>query len=205
MAQKAVLVPKQKRSIATKQRIKQTARALFAEHGYYKVTSNTIASTAKLPIGSFYNYFGNKKGVLMELIHDFNDGFHQDTIERNLAIIAATTTPTSVLPNIESFLSNTLLSSYLADPFYRVIHALQFTEADVLELSEEMRRKELDHLVTFLERIHQFYPISDLGVRARLFHATAENVALYIHHLGSDYERDLLIKETARMIFGYVK
>jgi len=75
----------------------------------------------------------------------------------------------------------------------------------VLELSEEMRRKELDHLVTFLERIHQFYPISDLGVRARLFHATAENVALYIHHLGSDYERDLLIKETARMIFGYVK
>ena len=171
---------------------------------YYKVTSNNIAKEAKVPIGSFYNYFGNKKGVLLELIKDFNAAFHADTSHSRQKIVEETTSQKEVLKNLERLFADTVLSAHLADPFYKIIHALQFTEADVLALSEEIRLKEIDFLIELLERIHQFHPLSNIALKAKIFHTTLENINLYIHHLGSTFEQQELIKETAKMFYAYL-
>ena len=66
MPQKVIRVPKQVRSKATKDKLKKAAMALFTELGYYQVTSRKIAKAAKVPIGSFYNYLGDKTDTLDE-------------------------------------------------------------------------------------------------------------------------------------------
>ncbi len=205
MVQKGKGQPKQKRSIATKNKIKQTARELFSERGYYAVTSNNIASAAGVPIGSFYNYFGNKKGLLLELVKDFNERFHAGTIDEVDTLADKFNTPEGILSHIEMLLTRFLLSPQLSDPFYKIIHALQFTESDVLVLSQQIRDRELDFLFEVLKKIDQSYPIANIPLSAKMIHTTAENVALYIHHLGSDFEQQELISETAQMIYRYLK
>ncbi|MEM8889075.1 MAG: TetR/AcrR family transcriptional regulator [Bacteroidota bacterium] len=198
------LKPKQKRSIATKNKIKQTARKLFTEEGYYEVTSNKIASTAGVPIGSFYNYFGNKKGVLLELIRDFNAKYHNRDLDRNLDLIANIQSASEAKELLPDLLRNALLSSQLADPFYRIIHSLQFTEADVLVLSEEVRQYEVAQLIQYLEKIQEYVPIKDIRLVAKMLHSMAENIGLYMHHLGSEFDQKSLIDETARMFEKYL-
>ena len=169
MSKNIILTPKQKRSIATKNKIKKTAKRLFAKEGYYKITSNNIAKEAKVPIGSFYNYFGNKKGLLLELIKDFNADFHAELIPPHQLFIEKTTSQEAVFKNIEQLFTNIVMSSYLSDPFYKIIHALQFTEPDVLVLSEEIRLKEIDLLIELLEQIHRFHPIPNIPLKAKYF------------------------------------
>lgn len=202
MEEKTVIEPKQKRSILTKQKIKGAARKLFSEKGYYTVTSNNIAAAAKVPIGSFYNYFGNKKGVIMELIQDFNDAFHQETLEQDRSEIQQISSKEEVPQFLISLLNRIVLSPVLADPFYRIIHALQFTEPDVLQLSEEVRSAEIGSLVLFLQKINEFHPVEDIPVTAKLMHSTIENIILYIHHLGTKHEQNVLIQKTAKMFYG---
>ena len=54
--QKNTRVPKQKRSIAKKNLIKRTALLLFSEKSYANVSTNEIAKTAGVSIGSLYSY-----------------------------------------------------------------------------------------------------------------------------------------------------
>ena len=196
--------PKQKRSVVTKNKIKATAKRLFSEQGYYVITSNMIAKEAKVPIGSFYNYFGNKKGILLELIKDFNETFHGDTItdylEQNFEIMNQEDARQAIIHT----LTNALLNSNLADPFYRIIHALQFTEQDVLELSEQIRQKEIEILTHFLEKINTIHSVKNIPIKAKLIHSSAENMGLYMHHLGTDFEKEALLQETVQMIYGYL-
>ena len=202
MQEKLIVKPKQKRSILTKQKIKKAARQLFAEKGYYAITSNNIAATAKVPIGSFYNYFGNKKGVLLELIKEFNDVFHLETLEQDRSEIQQLSSREEVLQFLTTSLKRNVLSPILADPFYKIIHALQFTEPDVLQLSEEIRTAEIKSLILFLQKINEFHPVQDIPLTAKIMHSTIENIILYIHHLGTKHEQDALIQKTAKMFYG---
>ena len=204
MEKNVIVAPKQKRSIATKNKIKKTARKLFAEQGYYTVTSNNIAAAAKVPIGSFYNYFGNKKGVLLELIKEFNQAYHFETIEQDRFQIQALSSKETAYEFISMALKRNILSPILADPFYKIIHALQFTEQDVLQLSEEVRVAEIENLTHFLEKINEFHPIEAIPVTAKVIHSSSENLALYIHHLGTKHEQDALINRTAKMFYGLI-
>ena len=78
MPEKVIKKPVQKRSIATKNKLKKAARQLFSDNGFYPVTSIHIAKAAGVPVGSFYNYFGNKKGIFLALVRDFNETFHEE-------------------------------------------------------------------------------------------------------------------------------
>lgn len=196
--------PKQKRSIVTKSKIKDTAKKLFSEKGYYSVTSNMIAQEAKVPIGSFYNYFGNKKGVLLELIKESNEAFHEEAINKLLEVNIEINSHEDVSQLIHYSLVSTLLANYLSDPFYKIIHTLQFTEPDVLQLSEEIRHKEIEVIIVLLNKVSTFQPIQNIPIKAKLIHSTTENVGLYIHLLGSNIENEEYIEEVVKMIYSYI-
>jgi len=201
---KNVLQPKQKRSIATKRKIKTAARKLFSKSGYYAVTSNMIAAKAKVPVGSFYNYFGNKKSVLLDLIKEFNVAYHKDTFDLYQETLVQITNESSARIYLQKLIKEAIFSPILQDPFYSVIHALQFTEPDVVKLSEEVRKIEIEFLVQMLTQIHQFHSIPKIPVTAKLIHATTENIGLYIHHLGTKHEQDELIDQTINMFLNHI-
>ncbi|HAW15603.1 MAG TPA: hypothetical protein DCW41_02750 [Clostridiales bacterium] len=65
-----IRIPKQKRSIEKKQRIKDAAMKLMSEKGYHQTSSNEIAKEAGVSIGTFYSYFKDKKELYAELVAD---------------------------------------------------------------------------------------------------------------------------------------
>lgn len=59
--------PIQQRSKATVQAILGAAAQLLVQHGYAEVSTNKIAETAGVSIGSLYEYFPGKEAVFAEL------------------------------------------------------------------------------------------------------------------------------------------
>jgi AcrR family transcriptional regulator len=204
MSTKTNKKPVQKRSIATKKKLKKAARNLFSQNGYYKITSIQIAEAAGVPVGSFYNYFGNKKNILLELIEDFNGGFHQDTIHQMDEFIKNTIDQASAVENLKRILIQLINSPYLSDPFYKMFHALQFTEEDALQQAAKARAREVQFIEQFLNQVNNFQPIPDIPSKARLIFATGENLNLYINHLGTTVSSEQLINQAILMFERYI-
>ena len=204
MPKNTLKAPVQKRGIATRNKLKKVAKKLFSENGFYKVSSIHIAKAAGVPIGSFYNYFGNKEGVLLELIADFNEIFHQGVKQQMDTYILTTVDKASALNNLEHFITSIISSDHLSDPFYQIFHALQFTETAACQEAAKARDVELQFLERFLEQIHQFHPIPNISLTARLLFTTSENLNLYINHLETLTEPEQLIKEAMIMFERYI-
>ena len=75
MAEKKVRSPRQERSIEKREKILKTAKDLFSEKVYFNVTTNEIAKTAGLSVGTLYSYFASKEDILTALLKRYNDFF----------------------------------------------------------------------------------------------------------------------------------
>jgi len=204
MKKKTGVEPQQKRSIATKNRIKETAKKLFSEQGYDNVTSNHIAANANVPIGSFYNYFGNKKGLLIELMDDYKEVYYTDTIAQFDEAINRITSKEIAIQMLEPLITNSVSSPSLKNPFFKVLLALQFSDPDVLAFSKQIRQIEIKSITKFLEIIHQFHPQKNIPSKAKLLHILLENVAIYNTQVSPNLKNNLLISETKDMFYKYL-
>lgn len=99
-------VPQQARSREKRDEILKAAMAMFVERGYSGTTSDDIAQAAGVSVGTFYNYFRNKRQVLVTLVlerledifsniqlaqMDFTSGNHYETIRRAVTAVLAGT------------------------------------------------------------------------------------------------------------------
>ncbi len=60
--------PCQTRSQATKEKILESAYKLFSERGYYQTTTNHIADSAGVSIGSLYSYYKDRGEIIQRPI-----------------------------------------------------------------------------------------------------------------------------------------
>lgn len=65
--------PKQKRSIRTRDRLLEAARRQFAERGYRETQSGDIAQNAGVSVGTFYEYFSDKRTAYLMVIRELFD------------------------------------------------------------------------------------------------------------------------------------
>ena len=61
-------LPRQERSRKKRDGLLNAAAQVFAEHSYAATTADAIADLAGVSIGTFYNYFRNKRQILLALI-----------------------------------------------------------------------------------------------------------------------------------------
>lgn len=59
--------PRQARSLRTRDSLLRAAEELFIARGYAGVTADEIAAAAGVSVGAFYNYYRNKRQILMAL------------------------------------------------------------------------------------------------------------------------------------------
>jgi AcrR family transcriptional regulator len=64
-----VRIPKQARSRRTRERTLEAAATCFEELGYDETTTAAIARRAGVSVGSVYDYFEDKRAILLELLH----------------------------------------------------------------------------------------------------------------------------------------
>jgi len=68
--------PRQARSLATRKKLLEAGRNLFAEHGYEAASVQAIASLAGTAAGAFYTYFRSKRQLLIVLMNDLLERLH---------------------------------------------------------------------------------------------------------------------------------
>lgn len=98
--------PQQARSREKRAEILRAAAALFAERGYAGTTSDDIAAAAGVSVGTFYNYFRNKRQALVTLVierleeifsnlqlaqMDFTQGNREETIRKAITAVMGST------------------------------------------------------------------------------------------------------------------
>jgi AcrR family transcriptional regulator len=69
--------PRQSRSLATKEKILESANRLFCERGYYQTTTNHIAEAAGVSIGSLYAYYEDREEILSDLLVKFDSSLNR--------------------------------------------------------------------------------------------------------------------------------
>jgi AcrR family transcriptional regulator len=60
-------MPRQARSREKRAELLKAAESLFVERGYAATTADDIALAARVSVGTFYNYFRNKRQILLEM------------------------------------------------------------------------------------------------------------------------------------------
>lgn len=100
---------REERKLATRQRLLDSARELFAEQGFEATTVEQIAARAGVAKGTFFNYFERKEAVLYNL----HIAWAHEEIERLSA------QPGPVLPRLENMLQEVVNRIYGAKPLAR--------------------------------------------------------------------------------------
>jgi AcrR family transcriptional regulator len=135
--------PRQQRSARTVDRILTAAARVFDDAGYRDTTTNEIAATAGVSIGSLYQYFPNKDAILVEIARR-HIGTLTGAVDTLLDALAGTPLETVIARVIEL-----LVAQHEQDRMHLLIahHAPRTPEID----SELQRAR--DHLICAADRL----------------------------------------------------
>ncbi len=86
IAMKERLTNQEKKSREKKQRIYRVAMKMFSEYGYEQATIRDICKAAGITTSTFYNFFGDKDGVLLQFYYEILEkgAAHLDLTPQNL-------------------------------------------------------------------------------------------------------------------------
>ncbi len=194
--------PRQQRSIATVVAIVEAAARVFAERGYAGGSTNRIAQTAGVSIGSLYEYFPNKGSILVAVAERHLGRMIED-VERLLQHAQAGSEPLE--PLLRSFVL-AMLEVHERDP---ALHHVVFAEAPhppelhacVLQMEET-----LAHRVESLLRASLEVDVADTDVAAHLVVQTVEALTHRFAHQGiHDLPRERFVDEVVALLVGYLR
>jgi AcrR family transcriptional regulator len=193
--------PRQQRSRATVDAIVEAAARVFADQGYAAGTTNRIAETAGVAIGSLYEYFPNKASILVAVAERHLDRMMAD-VDRVLDGQEAA--GSSLHGLIESFVV-AMLEVHERDP---QLNHVVFTEgaqphelrACVLRLEES-----LAHRLEALLRASPDVDLSDPDTAAHLIVQTTEALTHRYAHQGiHDLPRERFVDEVVMLLTRYL-
>ncbi|MFW5771515.1 MAG: TetR/AcrR family transcriptional regulator [Spirochaetota bacterium] len=129
-----------------KAHILAAAESLFNRFGIRKTGVDEIASTARVAKGTIYNYFGNKEGILRELIQSKIHNF-EETIQGSFATISDPIEQMKVviMERLNLFLQN----PFIAD------NSLQLDENNSRQLEQDLDKKEDKYLRRIISEVRQ--------------------------------------------------
>ncbi|MFF2084507.1 TetR/AcrR family transcriptional regulator [Nocardia sp. NPDC058176] len=192
--------PTQERAKATRERILDTAAELFGERGIAQTSTNLIATTAGISIGTLYRYFSDRSILVEEILERLIADAEREFAERVFDL------PTAVDPrSLDDYIR---VAAEILDVFAEVLVAkaalvralvasVQFYSSGLPELEPRLR------LLVKLVLINYLGPGNDRDneMMARVLINTGFAAVLRASADGiSDTDRESSIAMTARMI-----
>lgn len=161
MANKLIREPKQSRSINLKEKILDTALKLFCEKGFYKTTTNEIAKTADVSIGSLYSYFKDKDTIFFEIM----DRYHKQFITLHSEL-----KPIDFNTNKREWLRN-LCESLIAihetfKEFNRELNVLYYSNPEVAAFVDQQREESRQIVFGYFSLWNDELKVDDLEATA---------------------------------------
>jgi AcrR family transcriptional regulator len=193
--------PKQERSKDTVDVLLQAAVELFSQLGYKGATTNKIAQRAGVSVGSLYQYFPNKKAMLVAL---FEKQFQSGVKPLGLAIEALGNTHRSLKEVIENLL-NVLIQ--LHEPAPR-LHRLLSEEVPKSKKMLEIQQASQNAAVTYVQKMlskRDDVSIDNITVASHLLVQTSESLShWFVLHAPSEVQVDVFLNEATKMLYQYV-
>ena len=194
--------PRQPRSIATVDAIVEAAARVFSERGYAGGSTNRIAQTAGVSIGSLYEYFPNKGSILVA-VAERHLGRMMADVDRLLEAALAERESLECL--LRRFV-DAMLEVHERDPD---LHHVVFAEAPhppelhacVLQMEETLAHRVEEQL-----RASDEVEIADTDTAAHLVVQTVEALTHRFAHQGiHDLSRERFADEVVSLVVGYLQ
>jgi len=184
-----------------KERLVESAMELFCEKGYHKTNTNEIAKKAGTAVGSFYQYFPDKKTIFIELVKRHLDEVDRDFFSRDVSQL--------VIFNDEREVINTLIKNtyfyYKRDMrFHSQAEMLIPSIPEIGELyaahDERMSSKVREMLLLFGEKLST----KNVADAVFVINTAIESVVQEIIGEGSGEREKRLLSELSDMIHRYL-
>lgn len=135
--------PQKRTSKAKKEKIIQAGLKVFTEKGFYKTSTAEIAKVAGVSTGIIYNYFLDKKDILLSTLRYYFDKVTKPIKE----LICELTTTTELNKN---FYANYILTNINVHKEYFLVHnqfyGISYLEKEVHQLFLEKEKEMLNYI-----------------------------------------------------------
>lgn len=196
-----IRIPRQERSIKTKEAILQAAMELFSEKGYHGTNTKEIAAAAGVSTGSFYSYYKDKRAVFLDsLIIYFKTLLGR--IETYLAEINFSTMDKHefILEVIDSL----IFSHQVFTEFHKELQVMYHSDPEVQALMDEQfdlgRRRTLEYLLMNPEELK----VDHVEAASIIVFEALNSVVDMLVFAPQNADADQLKNELAKMIVNYL-
>jgi AcrR family transcriptional regulator len=145
--------PQQARSRRTRQKLIDAAVECFERHGFEETTTALIATEAGVAVGTFYNYFTDKRELILELLDRTNREIATEVISQlDPASWRGTTDPRD---RTRSLIDVVFHSQRLRPGIQRILWAQYFKDPDFQVPFEAMRTQIREAIDAFIVAIDE--------------------------------------------------
>ena len=182
-------------SIEKKQKIIDAGLKVFSEKGYYNTNTAEIAKVAGVSTGIVYQYFRDKKDILIYAVRKYYDRVYNPIASE----LEKVTRPIDFDVVIKQIIEASIESHKKNSIAHEEMVAMSHLDPDVHDIFIESEHKILDRILVFLESIGMNTP--NLHEKVHIAYNLIENLShelVYHKHDFIDY--DFMIKETTELI-----
>jgi AcrR family transcriptional regulator len=206
MARKPLTKPRknasQDRSRATVEVLVEATARILVKEGFDRASTNRIAATAGVSIGSLYQYFPGKEALVAAVIDRHNDEL-MEIVSAAVAQVASLPLDTAIRRIIA-----VAIEAHRVDPRLHRVVAEQIPRSGRLENVEAFNRRYFAFFRGYLEAHADEIRRVDLDLAAFVCVTSIEAVthSAVLHHSAmlSDERVAALIEEATRLIVGYL-
>ncbi len=200
---KKVRVPRQKRSIETRERILDSAMRLFSAKGYHGTNSKEIAAEAGVAIGSFYSYFEDKKVLFIEALDcSFRYGLEQflgEFVDRDGSFEVE-----SAKESLGRYVKQLLSVHDFSTEFHREAAAMIFSDSSIRKVHDEQEAYVLHHIASYLRSLGDKVRVTDVEAAAVVVYRSIESIVHAIKISGRCAYEDRVVDELTDMLVRYI-
>ena len=192
----------QERSRATVQALLDATARVLTQEGYDRASTNRIAATAGVSVGSLYQYFPNKEALVAALVARHNREM-LDLLREALKEVASLDLATAIAKLVRA-----AVDAHRVDPALHRVFDEQVPRMGQLAKIEALQGETFQLVRSYLEKRRNEISVRDLDSTTSILVTTVEALThqFVIHRPGAhDRDRDRFIDEVTRLVVGYLQ
>ena len=192
----------QERSRATVQALLDATARVLTKDGYDRASTNRIAATAGVSVGSLYQYFPNKEALVAALVARHNREM-LDLLRDALKEVASLDLATAIAKLVRA-----AVDAHRVDPALHRVFDEQVPRTGQLAKIEALQGETFRLVRSYLEERRDEVSVRDLDSATSILVTTVEALThqFVIHRPGApERDRDRFIDEVTRLVMGYLQ
>jgi AcrR family transcriptional regulator len=197
--------PQQARTRRTRSRLVEAAIRCFERHGFEETTTAMIAAEAGVAVGTVYNYFSDKRELLLELLEQMNREVAEQVIAQlDPGSWRGTTDPRE---RTRTLIDAVFHTQQLRPGIQRILWAQYFKDPDFRAPFEAIRERIREAIDGFIEAVAEdglCRPDLDREIASFVVLNAVQWNATQAYLQGGDGFRDAAAQATAELVARYV-